>query len=189
MKISKIFLATVISVNLFTLAAFAAPTLSQPTKPAKTDKSDMENTRDKDFHLDHKKCRKGKCSEEFKDPIKSLKVRKEKIIKLEKEGKISKEEADKKIKKIDSKIKGIEEFNKLTVEQKREKIIEKFKEVMASQVKDGKISQEKANELISEYTKKIQEWDGNGMPKFYYKQHNKGHNKEHNKQHNKEFKQ
>lgn len=173
MKISKILLTAAVTANFFTTVAFAAPTPSKPTNPVKTEQSNMDNEKDKNLHTDHKKCRNGECTGEFKDPIKSLENRKERILKLEKEGKISKEEADIKIKKIDSKIKGIEEFNKLTVEQKREKIIGKFKEVMASQVKEGKISQEKADELISEYTKKIQEWDGNGMPKFFHKRHDK----------------
>ena len=173
MMICKILLTAAVTANLFTTVAFAAPTSSKPTNPVKTEQSNVHNKEDKDLHLDHKKCRNGNCTGEFKDPVKSLENRKETILKLEKEGKISKEEADKKIKKIDSKIKGIEEFNKLTVEQKREIIIEKFKVVMASQVKEGKISQERSDELISEYTKKIQEWDGNGMPGFYHKKHDK----------------
>lgn len=173
MKISKIFLTAAVTANLFAAAAYAAPTPSKPTNPVKTEQSNTVNEKDKDLRPDHKKCRKGKCTVEFKDQIKSLENRKETILKLEKEGKISKEEADKKIKKIDSKVKGIKEFNKLTVEQKREKVIAKFKEIMASQIKEGKISQEKADELISEYTKKIQEWDGKGVPRFYHKKHDK----------------
>lgn len=168
MKISKMLLTAAVTANLFTTVAFADTTHSKPTNPVKTEQSNMHNKEDKDLHLDHKKC-----TDEFKDSIKWLENRKETILKLEKEGKISKEEADKKVKKIDSKLKGIEEFNKLTVEQKREKIIGKFKEVMALQIKEGKISQEKADELISEYTKKIQEWDGNGIPGFYHKKHDK----------------
>ena len=173
MKITKILFTAAVTASLFTTVAFATPTPSKPTNQVRTEQSSMHNKKDKNLHLNHKKCRNGKCTPEFKDPIKFLENRKETILKLEKEGKISKDEADTKIKKIDSKIKGIEEFNKLPVQQKREKIIGKFKEVMARQVKEGKLSQEKADELISEYTKKIQEWDGNGMPEFYHKKHDK----------------
>jgi len=173
MKISRIILATAILVNLFAVSAFAVPTDSKTTSPVKTEKRNIDNKKDKDVHIGHNKCKNGECRGEFKDPIKSLENRKETILKLQKEGKISKEEADKKIKKIDSRIKGIEEFNKLSVEQKRAKLIDKFKEIMALQVKKGKITQEKADELISDYAKKIQQWDGTGMPKFYHKAHDK----------------
>ena len=171
MKIFKIFLAAAVAANLLTTVVFSAPSPSTPANPVKTEQGNSQNKEDKDLAHEHKKCRKRKCKEEFTDPIKSLENRKESILKLEKEGKLSKEEADKKIKKIESRIKGIEEFNKLTVEQKREKLIGKFKEVMDTQIKEGKISKEKADELISEYTKKIQEWDGKGMPRFYHKKH------------------
>ena len=167
MKISKIFLTVAIVANLFSTAAFALPTHLESTNPVKTEEQDK--SKDKDIHIDKKKCKKGKCKDEFTDPIKLLKEKKEALLKLEKEGKISKEEADKKIKKIDSRIKEIEEFNRLPVEEKRAKLIEKFKKIMDKKVKEGKISREKADELISEYTKKIQEWDGKGMPKFYHK--------------------
>lgn len=167
MKISRILLITALAVNLSSASAFAMPTQSNPTNPTKTEQND--NAKDKDTKIDKNKCRHGKCKDEVVDPIKFLNEKKEEIKKLEKEGKISKEEADRKIKKIDSRIKDIEEFNKLPIEKKREKLIEKFKKVMAEKVKKGKISQEMADELISEYTKKIQEWDGKGMPKFHHK--------------------
>jgi len=171
MKILRIVVITALLVNLFATLSFAAPTDSKPETGVKTEqRKDDKNT---DEHIHKGKCKKGKCNEDFKDPISFLKEKKEDIQKLEKEGKISKEEAERKIKKIDSKIKEIEEFNKLPLEQKREKLIEKFKKVMAEKVKEGKISQEKADELIKEYTKKIQEWDGKGMPKFYHKGHDK----------------
>lgn len=174
MKISQIIFTIAVTANLFTTATFAVPIEKKVTAPVRTEQNNSaDNNMNKDLHIDHKKCKDGKCKGEFKDPIKSLEGRKENILKLQKEGKISKEEADEKIKIIDTRIKGIEEFNKLTVEQKRAKLIEKFKEIMALQVKYGKISQEKADELISEYTKKMQEWDGNGIPKFYHKRHDK----------------
>jgi len=167
-------LIAALAVNLLSTAAFAVPTDSKTASPAKTEQNQKNDN--KDMHHEQKKCKDKKCKDEFIDPIKALKEKKEAIIKLEKEGKISKEEADKRIKKIDSRIKEIEEFNKLTLEQKRAKLIEKFKEVMALKVKEGKISQEKADELIAEYTKKVQEWDGKGVPRFYHKgrdEHNK----------------
>lgn len=162
MKISTIILTAVVTANLFTAAAFAVPTDSKPSVPNATAQEKVDITEDKDPHIKHGRCNKENC----KDPVKALENKRETIIKLEKEGKISKEEADRKITKIDERIKVVQEFNNLPVEQKRVKLVGKFKEVMALKVKEGKLTQDMADEMISEYTKKIQNWDGNGMPKF-----------------------
>ncbi|HOQ00526.1 hypothetical protein [Acetivibrio clariflavus] len=171
MKILRILLTLVLTVNIFSAAAFAVPTEPKTTNPINTEQNNKNS--EKGMHHEEKKCKDKKCKDECIDPIKSLKEKKEAILKLEKEGKISKEKAEKKIKEIDSRIKEFEEFNKLSVEQKRAKLIEKFKGVMAEKVKEGKISQEKADELINEYTKKVQEWDGKGIPRFYHKSRDK----------------
>nr|WP_026073990.1 hypothetical protein [Acetivibrio cellulolyticus] len=167
MKICRILLAAVLAGNLFATAAFAVPVDSKSSTPNASHQKDGDVTKDKCIKP---RCHKGN-DEMCKDPIKALENKREEILKLEKEGKISKEEADKKIREIDARIKDIKEFNKLPVEQKRAKLIAKFKEHIGLRVKEGKITQEKADEIVSEYTKKIQEWDGNGFPRFFYKGH------------------
>jgi Spy/CpxP family protein refolding chaperone len=173
MKISRLLITVALAANLLTTVALAAPTDSKSPTPNATEQKESADRKDK---CTSPECHKSN-KEMHKDPIKALEKKKDKVSKLEKEGKISKEEADKKIREIDARIKGIEEFNKLPVEQKRAKLIEKFKEHMDLKVKDGKLSKEKADELISDYTKKIQEWDGNGFPHHFHKGHLKNEHK------------
>ncbi len=105
-----------------------------------------------------------KSMEQEKDPIARLKEKKAKIQELLQQGKISKEEAEARLLLIDAKIRKIEEFNKLPLNDKKERLISHFKAFMNDCVKEGKITQEKADRLILEYTKKVNEWDGSGSP-------------------------
>lgn len=114
---------------------------------------------------------KQKCKEFDKDPIKALQNRKEKIQSLLKDGKITKEKADKMTARIDSKIKEIQDFNKLTLPQKKDKLINDFKASVEKRVKEGKIDKAKADTLVKEFIEKINKWDGNGYPKFHQKWH------------------
>lgn len=118
-----------------------------------------------------------KSMEQEKDPIARLKDKKAKIQELLQQGKISKEEAEARILLIDVKIRKIGEFNKLPLNDKKERLINNFKAFMNDRVKEGKITQEKANQLILEYTKKVNEWDGSGTPPRMRKC--SGHRKEH----------
>lgn len=117
-----------------------------------------------DSHYNMVEKENSTCSEKEEDPIKKLQGKKEKIQKLFEEGKLTKEEAEAKIKLIDEKIKKIEEFNKLPLSKKKEKLIENFKNFTDDMVRKGKITQEKAEELVKEYESKVNRWDGNGKP-------------------------
>ncbi len=167
MKKSKMLLAFAVTANIFTAVAFAEPVKTKPSSPAAIEQKNTDVSRENDFNCRHKRMK----DEMLKNPVRVLENKKKNILELQKEGKISKEEADKITKKIDEKIKGIEEFNKLTVEQKREKLISKYKSRMALRVKEGKLTQEKADEKIADFTKEIQNWDGNGFPEFFHKKH------------------
>ncbi|UZQ84453.1 hypothetical protein ODU73_001465 [Thermoclostridium stercorarium] len=105
------------------------------------------------------------------DPVTELRAKKEKIKKLLDEGKITREEAEKKIKSIDERIKQIEEFNKLPLEKKKEKLIENFKSFTEKLVKKGIITREKAEELLKDYENKVKQWDGTGKPPGFKKHH------------------
>ena len=83
-----------------------------------------------------------------------------------KSGKITREKANEIILKIDSKIKKAKEFDSLTLIQKKEKLISKFKTKINQKVKDNKLSRIKAGEFIRKYTDKINNWDGNDLLKF-----------------------
>ncbi len=84
-----------------------------------------------------------------------------------KEGKINKEKADEKITRINSKINEIQEFNKLTPEQKKDRLINNFKASIENRVKEGKLERKQADELLKKFLKKIGSWDGNGYPDFH----------------------
>lgn len=103
------------------------------------------------------------------DPIKRLQGKKEKIQKLFDEGKLTREEAEAKIRQIDEKIKKIEEFNKLPLNKKKEKLIENFRNFTDDMVKKGKITRERADELLKEYESKVNQWDGSGKPPMFKK--------------------
>lgn len=117
----------------------------------------------------------GKCSNckdfcrEPQDPVKFLNQRKDEIKLQLKEGKISKQEASEKIARIDAKIKEVEAFNKLSPKEKRTALTEKYKQHLEKKVKEGRITREKSDELLKEFTKKVNEWDGKGYPKFFGK--------------------
>jgi lipoate-protein ligase A len=100
------------------------------------------------------------------DPIKALENKKEQIQSRLKEGKITTEKADAITARIDTKIREIQEFNKLSVPQKKDKLIREFKARMDKKVSEGRLTQDKADELIKNYTEKVNQWDGQGYPKF-----------------------
>lgn len=113
---------------------------------------------------------------ECRDPLKELQNKKEKIDSLLKEGKITKDEADKIKSRIDKKIKEINEFNKLPLEQKKEKLISRFKKKIEIKVSKGKLTRQQADELMRKFSEMIQKWDGTGYPGFGFKGHRmKGH--------------
>lgn len=108
--------------------------------------------------------------EEFvKDPLGTLENRKSEIQKLLKEGKIPKEKAEAIIKKIDAGIAEVKEFNGLTLEQKRKKLLKDCRDYLDSLVEKGELEREEADRIYKEYADKIGKWDGTGYPKFLRK--------------------
>lgn len=168
MKFPRILSAAVITTCLTATAAFAAPDVSSPSNVAVSQqKSDTVKKERKDFKGEGFKHKHDGIKQQ--DPIKALQRKKEKIQTLLKDGKITKEKADAIIARIDSKIKEIEEFNKLTPQQKKDKLISGFKASVGKRVEEGKLTQEKADELVKKFTEKVQKWDGNGYPQFHKK--------------------
>jgi lipoate-protein ligase A len=111
-----------------------------------------------------------KKSEEFKkDPIKFLENRKKEIESLLLQGKISKEKAQSKIKRIDSKIKEIREFEKLSLKQKKEKLIKDCEIYLNKKMESGNLTQQEAEQIFKDFVDKINTWNGSGYPMFYKK--------------------
>jgi len=169
MKIGKI-LSTVAVITCFsTTLAFAAPEISHPSN-ATAVQSQSDTKDEKEQKIDRIE-QKGECKKDrhdfHKDPVKDLERRKKEVKSLLKEGKISKEKADEIIKKLDDRIKKIKEFNKLPLEKKKEKLINDFKARIDKEIEEGRITKEKADELLKEFTKRIEQWDGKGYPIFY----------------------
>ncbi len=144
----------------------SAPVAAAP-EAAKQPNSNTVQQKDDILKMERPHCRhKGSGIYKHKDPLKRLQEKREKIQSLLKEGKITKEKADSITSRIDSKIKKIEEFNKLSPEQKKEKLMNDFKERLEKKVKDGRLTRGKADSMLKEFTEKVQKWDGNGYPGF-----------------------
>lgn len=75
--------------------------------------------------------------------------------------------------KINTAEQKIEDFNNMTLDQKKQTLINDFTNIVNNQVKNGKITQEKANTLIKNFTDKVNKWDGNGYPQFVVRYLNK----------------
>jgi molecular chaperone DnaK (HSP70) len=129
-------------------SVFAAPDVSNTINAGREGRPEVMSTR--------------KCE----DPVKALQKKKENIEFLVKEGRMTKDEANPIIKRIDDRLKAIQEFNSLTLEQKKEMLISNFKAAMARKVENGRLTKEKSDELIKSYTEKVQKWDGSGYPGF-----------------------
>lgn len=103
------------------------------------------------------------------DPIKRLQEMKESIAKKAAEGKIDQKKADEITAKINEKIKQLEELNKLAPAQKKEKLKSMFKDAIDKKVNDGKLTRDKADEIIKKHNEKIDKWDGQGYPPVNFK--------------------
>jgi vacuolar-type H+-ATPase subunit I/STV1 len=172
-KFSKIVITTAIMAVLSSVSVFAAPRATETPKTDTTQqKNHCEQKRGNEINKDRAK---DKGSDTQIDPIERLKKKKAKVKELLDAGKITKEEADDLNARIDAKIKEIEEFNKLTAEQKREKLKKGLKEKIDKKVKEGKLSRDKADEIIKKFNKRIDEWDGKGYPGFMHKSYIKKH--------------
>lgn len=167
MKLFRTLAITAIAVSISFTTVFASGTEANRKEP-------------KDLQKDHGKRIEKRIEKEFpkgrldkleKDPIKILESQKERVKSLLEEGKISREKADAIISRIDEKIKRIREFNKLPLDEKKEKLKAGFRKFIEKQVERGKLSREKADELIKKYDKQIEKWDGNGYPGFKLRGH------------------
>jgi len=165
-KFGKILLSIVIAFSLL-IISFSVTALAQNTaanQNTKTDEKWSENIgcKGKDGNFKHGPFKK------HRDPVKALEEKKEKIRELQKQGKISEEEANEMIKKIDEKIKLIEEFKKLPAEKKKEVLISKFKERIEEKVKEGKLTRVEADKIIEKYTEKLNKLKEKDFQNFKY---------------------
>ncbi len=172
MKLSKTFSTVIIIVSIAATTAFAAADTS----------ISYESKENSGNIASHFKDHNEKNFKEFnKDPIKSLENRKEKIQTMLKEGKITKEKADKITAKINTKIKEIQDFEKLTLPQKKEKLINDFKSKLEERVKEGKIDKSQAVAKLKEFSQEVEKWDGKDGFKFFKEQF-KGKHKHYEKE-------
>lgn len=112
-----------------------------------------------------------KVSGEKYHPIERLNKKKAKIADMEKYGKISAQDAKKLTDEIDKKISEIGKFNSLTLKEKKNALKEKFKTRLSEKVKKGKITQDKADNIYADISKKIDEWNGSGYPFKNHRRH------------------
>ncbi len=156
MAVRRLLAVTVIAACMATTAAFAC---------SDTSKSGAAPTANNSTCITQKKAPVNFKDAKAKnmDPVKLLESRKEKIQAQLKDGKITKEQADKELAAIDAQIKQINDFNALTLDQKKQKLIDDFKANIEKQVTAGKLTREKADQMIKNYTDKMSKWDGKGF--------------------------
>lgn len=161
-------ISRILSTAALVISLSAAPAFAESFNPVAEKNVTIAHTRQdiKDSEQGLKDSGK-KCDEFRKDPVKALEAKKAKIQTLLKEGKITKEKAEEITARIDTKIKEIESFNKLSLQQKKDKLISDCRSYVEKQVKEGKLDRAKADELIKKYTEKINKWDGSGYPKYH----------------------
>ena len=116
MKFSRMLLTATLITVISSTSAFAASSLEATGLPKPNVTQQQKNECEKG-HCTEKKKRD--CEEKLKDPIEMLQRKKQKVQELYDGGKITKEEADELIKKIDAKIREIQEFNSLPLDKKR----------------------------------------------------------------------
>ncbi|MDP4179659.1 MAG: hypothetical protein Q8942_01050 [Bacillota bacterium] len=174
MKKSKVFAASVLTVCLTvtSISATASNTNSKNSSNKATNKSTNSQTTKnnklnklgKGFSFD-KQGFMGRGHGRFQmnqDPLKMLQSRKENIQAMQKDGKITETDANAQIAKIDAQIKEIEAFNALTLDEKKAKLTSDYKTNLQKQVTDGKLTQDKADAMLKEYTDRLANWDGTG---------------------------
>gem|GEM_PF-2349124 len=118
------------------------------------------------------KAEKGKCHKHHKhhkDPLKKLEEKKENIGKDLKEGKITKEKADELTKKIDERIKQINEFNSLPLPEKKQRLSKNFNSSLEKKILEGKLTKEEGEKLQADFNKQLESWDGKDFPRFKLK--------------------
>ncbi|ADL69453.1 hypothetical protein Tthe_1969 [Thermoanaerobacterium thermosaccharolyticum DSM 571] len=145
-KSKKIIATAVISTVLLSSIAFADTTIVPSQSSSNVSTSQSAKTSKK------------------ADPIQLLENLKAKIEEKYSQGKISQNQENNIITKINSAEQKIENFNNMTLDQKKQTLIDYFTTIVNNEVKNGKITQDKANTLIKNFTDKVNKWDGTGYP-------------------------
>lgn len=166
MKVLKLITAGAVISCLTATVAFADPAVSSPSKDDATRLKGYSMKKGlMEFKADGFAAKKsGKMQI---DPEKMLESKKERVQSMLKDGKIDQEKANEIIDGIDLKLKEIQEFNSLTLEQKKAKLLGDLKTSLDQRVADGKLTQEKADECLKNYAEKLETWDGSGYPGFH----------------------
>jgi len=100
------------------------------------------------------------------DPLKYLEEKKAHIQEQVRAGILTQEEADAKIARIEEKIRDIREFNQLSVPEKKEKLLSRYREMLEKKVAAGRITRQEADKRLQAFTEKVKAWDGQGYPDF-----------------------
>ncbi len=145
-KSKKIIATAVISTVLLSSIAFADTTIVPSQSSSNVSTSQSAKTSKK------------------ADPIQLLENLKAKIEEKFSQGKISQNQENNIITKINSAEQKIENFNNMTLDQKKQTLIDYFTTIVNNQVKNDKITQDKANILIKNFTDNVNKWDGTGYP-------------------------
>lgn len=160
LKILKLLTATGISLGLL-----FSPLMSEAQSAAKVPDQPRQDKHDIKELKEH---RGGKLEFRNENPVNALEKKKQHIQSLVKEGKLTKEKADKIISRIDSRIKAVKEFDKLTLTEKKQKLKDTLRSNLEKRQRAGRLTREKMDEIISEFDKKIDAWDGKGYPGFFF---------------------
>ncbi len=151
MKIKEILASAALILALTGTTAFA-----MPKDPPRNENDNAKQ---------HNRYRQNHHADACKDPIKRLEAKKEKVERLLKEGKLTKEQANDILKRIDDRIAEVKEFQKLPLEQKKEKVLNDLRTQTNQFVKDGKMTQEEADKMMKKAKEKLENWDGKGFPR------------------------
>ncbi len=167
-RLTKPLATAVLIVSLNTTTIFSVPAISFSDTTSHQQQS--YSTEKHQQHCDEKDVlnKRLKISKQ-QDPIKALEALKERVEKSLKDGKISQEKADEITIKINTAIEELNKFNSLTLEEKKQQLISDFRAHIDEKVKEGKLTQDKADEIIEKHTKKVNNWDGNGYSRFVIK--------------------
>lgn len=117
---------------------------------------------------EHAKQNKGhlRGKDFFEDPIGMLEGRKQEIQKLLKDKKISADRAREWTEILDAKIADLKAFDRLTLQEKKAKLIADCKNKLDKLVAAGRMTKEKADSMLKAYSEKIGQWEGSGYPFF-----------------------
>ncbi len=143
------------------------PNNSNPNNSSPNSSTPKSNTKSNEG-----KAEKGKCHKhhkDHKDPLQKLQEKKDDIGKDLKEGKITKEKADELTKRIDERIRQINEFNSLPLPEKKQQLSKIFKSNLEKKILEGKLTKEEGEKLLADFNKQLEKWDGKDFPHFTHK--------------------